>query len=42
MFVAERSYLEVSRRLVTSGTGDAMLDDWFRLDTEIGFTDCMA
>lgn len=42
MFVAERSYLEVSRRLVTSGTGDAMLDGWFRLHTETGFTDGVA
>lgn len=42
MFVAERSYLEVSRRLVASGTGDAMLDDWFRLHTETGFTDGVA
>lgn len=37
IFVAERSYLEVSRRLVAVGTGDAMLDDWFCLHTEAGF-----
>lgn len=42
MFVAERSYLEVSRRLAAAGTGDEMLDDWFRLHTEPGFTDGVA
>ena len=42
MFAAERSYLEVSRRIMAAGVGDAELDAWFRLHTEPPFTEGVA
>lgn len=38
MFVAERSYREVSPRIASSGSADPELRAWFALHTEEGFT----